>query len=122
MDQDGSGANFPHHSSKMEQVTDDEILIAATVMENNVKRGEGTTMATERNLRENNENMGEESIRGSQLKDPDLKLIIENGILLQDEGRAGEIVLGSLLYQLLNGILYYVEPDKSLCLIPPDHD
>ena len=33
--------------------------------------------------------MGEGSIRGSQLKDPDLKLIIdylENGILPQDKG------------------------------------
>ena len=83
-------------------------------------------MSAERNLRENNENMEEGSIRGSQLKDPNLKLIIdylENGILPQDEGRrARELVLGSSSYQLLDGILYHVEPDKSLRLIPPDHD
>ena len=75
----------------MEQVTekesyDDEILVAATVMEDNAKSGEETTMAAERNLRENNENVEEGSIRGSQLKDPNLKLIIdylESGILPQ---------------------------------------
>ena len=84
-----------------------------------------TTMSTERNLRENSENMEEGSIRGSQLKDPNLKLIVdylENGILPQDEGRARELVLGSSSYWLLDGILYHVEPDKSLRLIPPDHD
>ena len=130
VDQDGSSTDFPYHSSKMEQVTekesyDDEILVAATVMEDNAKSGEETTMAAERNLRENNENVEEGSIRGSQLKDPNLKLIIdylENRILPQDEGRARELVLGSSSYQLLDGILYHVEPDKSLRLIPPDHD
>ena len=94
-------------------------------MEDNAKSGEGTTMSAERNLRENNESMKEGSIRGSQLKDPNLKLIIdylENGMLPQDKERARELVLGSSSYQLLDGILYHVEPDKSLRLIPPDHD
>ena len=70
VDQDGSDTDFPYHSSKMVRVTekqsyDDEILVAATVMEDNAKSGEGNTMSTERNLRENNENMEEGSIRGS---------------------------------------------------------
>ena len=38
MDQNDSGADFPYHSSKMEQLTekesfDNEILVAATVMQ-----------------------------------------------------------------------------------------
>ena len=130
VDQDGSDTDFPYHSSKMVQVSekesyDDEILVAAIVMEDNAKSREGTTMSAERNLRENNKSMKEGSIRGSQLKDPNLKLIIdylENGMLPQDEGRARELVLGSSSYQLSDGILYHVEPDKSLRLIPPDHD
>ena len=59
-----------------------------------------------------------EVIRGSQLKDPDLKIILKT----EYYHRARELVLGSSLYQLLDGILYHVEPDKSLCLISPDHD
>ena len=44
MDQNDSG-DFPYHSSKTEQVTemesyDDEILVAATMMEDNAKSGE----------------------------------------------------------------------------------
>ena len=49
-------------------------------------------------------------------------MYLENKILPQDEGRARELVLGSSSYQLLYGILYHVEPDKSLRLIPPHHD
>ena len=51
VDQDGSDTDFPYYSSKMVRVTekrsyDGEILVAATVMEDNAKSGEGNTMST----------------------------------------------------------------------------
>ena len=33
--------------------------------------------------------------------------------------KARELVLGRPLYQVVDGILYHMEPDKSLHLIPP---
>ena len=52
-----------------------------------------------------------------------MKLItdyLENEDLPNDERKARELVLGRSLYQVVNGILYHVEPDKSLWLIPPE--
>ena len=45
---------------------------------------------------------------------------LENGHLPNDERKARELVLGRSLYQVVNGILYHMEPDKSLRLIPPE--
>ena len=50
---------------------------------------------------------------------------LENGDLSNDERKARELVLGRSLYQVmnaLNGIIYHMEPDKSLQLIPPESD
>ena len=44
------------------------------------------------------------------------------GIYQKNERKARDLVLGRSLYQVANGILYHMEPDKSLRLIPPDSD
>ena len=65
------------------------------------------------------------NIRNRQQKYPELKLTmnyLENGDLPNDERKARELVLGRLLYQVVNGILYHMEPDKSLWLILPESD
>ena len=45
---------------------------------------------------------------------------LENGDLPNDERKARELVLGRSLYQVVNGILYHMEPDKLLWLILPE--
>ena len=65
------------------------------------------------------------NIRNRQQKDTELKLItdyLENGDLPNDERKARDLVLRRSLYQVVNGILYHMEPDKSLRLIPPESD
>ena len=107
------------------------IFVAATVKEDNAK-------SRERDNEENNENESSSScchqeqvvssnnvvnIRNHQHNEPELKLImdyLENGDLLKAERKARELVLGRPLYQVVNGILYHMKPDKSLQLIPPD--
>ena len=37
---------------------------------------------------------------------------LENGNLPKDERKGRELVLGRSLYQVVNGILYHMEPDK----------
>ena len=48
----------------------------------------------------------------------------ENGILPNDDKKARELLLSRTQYHLVNGILYYVMTDKTLCLMPPtcDHE
>ena len=65
------------------------------------------------------------SIRDRQWRDPEIKLImdyLENGDLPKDERKARKLVLGRSLYQVVDGVLYHMEPDKSLRLIPPVYD
>ena len=61
------------------------------------------------------------NIRKCQMDDPKLKCImlyVEDGELPRDEKKAKELVLGRSLYEVVDGILYHVEVDKSLRLIP----
>ena len=57
-----------------------------------------------------------------QREDPDLAAIItylETGVLPTDEGRARTLVLSSSQYVLEDEVLYRVEPDSTLRVIPP---
>ena len=70
---------------------------------------------------------GEEvaSVGERQRKDPALQRIItylETGEQPSDPQHAREVVLCSQQYLMLDGVLYYVERDKSLKVIPPSED
>ena len=120
----------------MQQVTeylhDNEVSVIAAVMEDNAK-------SRERCSEENNTNESTSSccqlaqelsseymnISDRQQKDPELKLImdyLEKGHLPKDDKKARQLVLGRPLYQVIEGILYHMEPGKSLCPFPPDGD
>ena len=64
----------------------------------------------------------EDSLRSHQQSDPDLQKIfkyLEDGILPKEEKVARELVLSKPQYTIQEGILYHVEPDKTLRIIPP---
>ena len=58
-----------------------------------------------------------------QREDPDLADVIKylaTGILPQDEGKARTLVLSSSQYALEDDVLYKVEPDSTLRVVPPE--
>ena len=60
-----------------------------------------------------------------QSTDPELKemmMYLDTGELPDDDKRAREIVLGKSQFTLRDGVLYRVESDKSLRVIPPPDD
>ena len=62
------------------------------------------------------------SIEDRQREDPELKLIIDyqkEGVLPRDDKKARELLLSRVQYHMKGGVLYYVEADKTLRLIPP---
>ena len=68
------------------------------------------------------EGSDQDTLSHRQCQDPQLADIIlyhESGELPQDEKRARELVLMSSSYTVLDGVLYRVEPDKTLKIIPP---
>ena len=68
---------------------------------------------------------GGQSIEDRQREDPQLKLIIdsrEEGVLHSDDKKARELLLSRAQYHMEEGALYYIETDKTLCLIPPAGD
>ena len=65
---------------------------------------------------------GERSLEVLQREDPDLSryfTYLEQGILPSDETVAKELVLTRDQYELVDGVLYHLEKDKTLRLIPP---
>ena len=64
-----------------------------------------------------------QSIKDRQREDPALKLIIdfqEEGVLpIGDNKKARELLLSRAQYHMEEGVLYYVETDKTLHLILP---
>ena len=62
------------------------------------------------------------TLQESQRADPESKLIfdyLEEGILPTEERRAREMVLGKSQFAIVDGVLYHLEKDKSLRIIPP---
>ena len=62
------------------------------------------------------------TLRESQRADPELKLIfdyLEEGVLPTEEKQAKELVLGKSQLVITDGVLYHLEKDKSLRIIPP---
>lgn len=60
-----------------------------------------------------------------QASDPPLKTIMEyltKGVLPESEKDARELVLSKSLYEVIDGVLYRVQPDKTLRIIPPTED
>ena len=45
---------------------------------------------------------------------------LEEGILPDDESESREIVLSRSQFEVIDGILYHVEKDKTLLVIPPE--
>ena len=123
-------------SLSVQQVTEDmhdnEVSVTAAVVEDNAKSGE--RCSEEKNTNESTSSCCQQAqelnseymnIRDRQQNDPELKLImdyLEKGDLPKDDKKARELVLGKSLYQVIEEILYHMEPNKSLCLIPPDGD
>ena len=74
---------------------------------------------------EEGEESVEESLSQRQRQDPQLADIInylETGDLPQEDKRARELTLSRSFFTLLEGILYRIEPDKTLRLVPPTTD
>ena len=60
-----------------------------------------------------------------QKADPELQMLrayLEDRTLPHDETQARHVVLTHEQYALVDDILYHVEPDKTLCVIPPVTD
>ena len=67
----------------------------------------------------------QEPLGKRQFTDPDLRemmVYLDTGKLPDDNQRAREIVLGKPQYTLRDGVLYRIELDKSLRIIPPRAD
>ena len=68
---------------------------------------------------------GEQSLESRQRDDPGLKMIIDyclNGDLPMDDKKARELVLQRDQFEVVDGILYHLEKDKSLRIVPPSVD
>ena len=114
------------------QDDDNDIIVAATVMEDSAKSGERDSKGNSEHesgssccQQEQGVSSDDVNIRNRQQKDPELKLIMDylkKGDLPNEERKARELVLGRSLYQVVNGILYHMEPDKLLRLISPESD
>ena len=68
---------------------------------------------------------GDDSLKERQQKDPELLQVIlylEGGVLLADDKRAQEIVLTHSQYEIVDSILYHVEKDNTLRVIPATED
>lgn len=68
---------------------------------------------------------GDSSLGERQRKDPELLHIIqylESGVLPEDERRAREIALTHSQYSIVDQVLYYIERDKTLRVIPATSD
>ena len=128
VDQDVNG----DFSLSEKQDDDNDIFVAEKVMEDNAKSGERDNKGNNENesssiccQQEQGVSRDNVNIRNSQNKDPELKLImdyLENGDLPNDERKVRELVLGRSLYQVVKGILYHMEPDKSLRFMPPENN
>ena len=67
----------------------------------------------------------EGTLANRQRMDPYLREVnfyLDNGVLPEDETRARELVLGRSQYEILDGVLYRVEADKSLKIVVPASD
>ena len=65
---------------------------------------------------------GEPTLSVLQREDPQFMKVIhylEDGVLPDDENEARELALTKSHYELLEGVLYHVEGDKTLRIIPP---
>ena len=74
---------------------------------------------------EHGEGSSGETLRERQQEDPRLSDIMtysETGDLPQDKRRAQELVLASSMFTIQDGILYKVEKDKTLRIVPPSRD
>jgi len=63
------------------------------------------------------------SLQTWQHADPDLAPIfayLEDAILPEDPKKARELVLDRNHYEVLDGVLHHLEPDKTLQVIPPE--
>ena len=120
-----------------ENLISNGILVATTTVVNGAKSGESSgkessiedlcdcqqtgenNSSPQQKVEKNGKNL---NIRKRQMDDPELKCImryVEDGELPRDEKKAKELVLGRSLYEVVDRILYHVEVDKSLRLIPP---
>ena len=73
---------------------------------------------------EDGEGQGD-SLRKRQREDPYLREImsyLETGDLPTEEKRARRLVLGSSQLTMRDGVLYRIEPDKTLRIVPPTQD
>ena len=65
---------------------------------------------------------GEETLSSRQLVDQNIADIIrflEEGILPDNERKAKEITLARSQYENIDGVLYHIEPDKTLWIVLP---
>ena len=66
------------------------------------------------------------SLQTRQRADPDglspIFAYLEDAILPEDPKKARELVLDRNHYEVLDGVLYHLEPDKTLQVIPPEVD
>ena len=63
--------------------------------------------------------------RNRQGADPELKINIdyqEEGVLPSDDKKARKILFSPNQYHMIESVLYYIETDKSVRLIPPECD
>ena len=68
---------------------------------------------------------GDDSLKERQQKDPELLqdiLHLEGGVLRADDTRAQEIALTHSQYEIVDSILYHVEKDNTLRVIPATED
>ena len=68
---------------------------------------------------------GDDCLEKRQRRDPNLALVIdylESGTLPEETKKACELVLTQSQYEIVDGVLYHVEPDKTLRMIPPTSD
>ncbi len=68
---------------------------------------------------------GESTLEGKQHVDPTLKNVMDYltlGVLPQEYKHARELVLSKSQYHVIDGVLYRVQPDKTLRIIPPTQD
>ena len=140
-------SRFPVHQSSLPDEFTEELLVAAAVVQGDIdvdkKEESKVTAVVVEEVGENScldkkselsitaavqpvsHDSGKQSIGSRQREDPELRIIIEyqeGRMLPDDDKKAREILLSRYQYLMMEDVLYYVETDKTLRLIPPDCD
>ena len=84
-----------------------------------------TTTVIQDTVTQDGENTAQHFLSERQYRDPELRKVIQylqSGVLPEDDVEARKLTMNEGQYSLVDGVLYHLDADKSLKIIPPTVD